>query len=331
MKILLTGGAGYIGSHIVIALQQAGHECIIFDNFSTSSIDVLQHLKKICGKKISYIKGDIRNKQLLTDTFKRYNVDLVIHLAGLKSVEESFENILEYYNNNFYGTLQLVEAMKENNVNKLIFSSSATVYGLPKNLPLTEEHITNPTNPYGMIKLNIEDMLRFFSIKFPNFQSIILRYFNPVGAHHSGLIGDGSKIANNLIPIIVKVANKEIIELNIFGNDYDTCDGTCVRDFVHVMDVAEGHVACLNHFKENTGLSIFNLGTGKGHSVLQILNEFIKVNKVEVPHSFVKRREGDVPISYANVDEIYNKVGWESKYSLQDMCKSAWKFKIENK
>ena len=174
--------------------------------------------------------------------------------------------------------------MKENKCAKMVFSSSATVYGQKiGGGQINETTPLNPTNPYGMIKLNIEDMLRFFSIKFPNFQSIILRYFNPVGAHHSGLIGDGSKIANNLIPIIVKVANKEIIELNIFGNDYDTCDGTCVRDFVHVMDVAEGHVACLNHFKENTGLSIFNLGTGKGHSVLQILNEFIKVNKVEVP------------------------------------------------
>ncbi len=331
MKVLLTGGAGYIGSHIVVALHNAGYESIIYDNFSTSNGVNLKKIEKIIGKKLHVVKGDIRDKPLLKQTFQLYKINFVIHLAGYKSVNESFTDIYNYYENNFFGTLQLLNVMEECKVNKIIFSSSATVYGLPKELPLKETHNTKPTNPYGMIKLNIENLLRFISIKNTNFQAIILRYFNPVGSHESGLIGDKNKNLNNLMPVIVKVGEGQIKTLSIFGNDYDTIDGTCVRDYIHIMDVADGHVASLNYFQENKRIECFNLGTGKGYSVLEVLSKFEKVNNLSIPYNFSKRRQGDVAISFANVEKIYKNIGWKANYSLEDMCRSSWNFVLVNK
>ena len=330
MRVLLTGGAGYIGSHVVISLHQAGFEFVIYDNFSTSNKSDLINIERIIGRKLDVVNGDIRNKLLLKKTFRLFNIDAVIHLAGFKSVDESFIRVNEYYENNFYGTLQLINAMDDCKINKIIFSSSATVYGFPKKLPLEEDHDTNPTNPYGMIKLNIEQFLKFKSIKNPDFQSIILRYFNPVGAHESGFIGDKNKKPSNLMPAIVKVGTKEEKNLSIFGNDYNTIDGTCIRDYVHVMDLANGHVSSLNFFNKRKNTEIFNLGTGKGYSILEILKTFEEVNKISIPYKFVKRRQGDVPISFANVKKIYKSIGWTAKYSLKEMCKSAWNFSRVN-
>jgi UDP-glucose 4-epimerase len=328
MRILLTGGAGYIGSHTAVALIEGGHEVFCFDNLSNSRADVMERLEAITGQAVPLVVGDIRDRPALEQALRDHCVDAVIHFAGLKAVGEAVASPLIYYQNNVAGTLSLIEAMSNCGIRVLVFSSSATVYGVPQYLPLDERHPTSATNPYGRSKLMIEEMLTDIAAADPSWRIGMLRYFNPVGAHASGLIGeDPNGIPNNLMPYITRVAAGRLERLSVFGSDYDTPDGTGVRDYIHVTDLADGHVAALAALgREERALATWNLGTGQGYSVLEMIEAFARVNCVEVPYVLTDRRPGDVAACYASVERARSELGWEANLGLEEMCSSAWQF-----
>ena len=327
--ILVTGGLGYIGSHTVVELIKNNYEVVIIDNLSNSKIDVLDKLKKITGKDIKLYQEDVCDKDALRKIFKENKIDSVIHFAGYKAVGESVLKPLMYYRNNIDSTLSLLEVMQENNCFNIIFSSSATVYGNPKSLPIKEDFPLSTTNPYGTTKLFIEYILNDLYISDNKWNITILRYFNPIGADASGLIGENPNgIPNNLMPYIVKVANKELECLSIFGDDYKTVDGTGVRDYIHVVDLSRGHVLALQNMH---GLNIYNLGTGKGTSVLELVNTFEKVNGVTINKKIVARRPGDIDACYASCDKAYKELGFKAEYDIEDMCRDAYHFVMNNK
>jgi len=329
MKILVTGGLGFIGSHTVVELCENGYEVVIIDNLSNSKMEVLDKLEIITGKKLKFYLGDVCDSEILKTIFKEENIDGVIHFAGYKAVGESVLKPLKYYRNNIDSTLTLLEVMEEYNVYNLVFSSSATVYGNPKSLPIREDFPLSTTNPYGTTKLFIEHILSDLCIANDKWNITILRYFNPIGAHKSGLIGeDPNDIPNNLMPYIVKVANHELEILSIFGNDYNTVDGTGVRDYIHVCDLAHGHVLSL---KNMNGLKYYNLGTGRGTSVLELVNTFEKVNNIIVNKKIVERRPGDIDACYADTKKAHDELGFKANYNIEDMCRDAYNFVIKNK
>ena len=338
-KILVTGGAGYIGSHTCIALHQAGYDVVVYDNLSNSSIEAINRASKLAGQPIEFIEGDIRDAKLLKQVFAEHDFFGVIHFAGLKAVGESVAKPLLYYNNNVSGTIILLEVMAEANVKNLVFSSSATVYGDPEVLPIDETSPRSCTNPYGQSKLTVEHILQDLAATNDGWNLIPLRYFNPVGAHPSGQIGeDPNDIPNNLMPYISQVAVGKLEKLSIFGNDYPTVDGTGVRDFIHVTDLAQGHVAALNYLQQQVSLSQtssvgflpINLGTGKGTSVLELVKAFSTVSGQDIPFQFVKRRAGDIASCYASADKAKDLLGWEAKLSITEMCQDTWRWQSMN-
>ena len=332
MKVLVTGGTGYIGSHTCVELLNAGYEVIIIDNLCNSKEEVVDKIKEITGKNLKFYKGDCCDKEILTKIFKENNIDSVIHFAGLKAVGESVSIPLKYYRNNIDSTLSLLEVMNEFNCKKIVFSSSATVYGKPKELPIKESFPLSTTNPYGSTKLMIEEILRDLYKSDNDWSIAILRYFNPIGAHKSGLIGENpNDIPNNLMPYIVKVANHELKILSVFGNDYDTKDGTGVRDYIHVVDLAKGHIKALEFIEKNKGVDAYNLGTGNGYSVLEIVNNFSKINNVDVKYKIVDRRPGDIDACYADPSYAKEKLGWEAKLGIEEMCKDSYNFVLNQK
>lgn len=327
MKILLTGGAGYIGSHTAVVLAEAGLDVVLYDNLFNSKRTVLDRLEEITGMPLPFVEGDVRDTAHLEETLRKHDVDAVIHFAGLKALGESIEKPIEYYDNNIVGTISLIKAMREAGIKTLVFSSSATVYGDPKYLPLDEEHPTSTTNPYGRSKLQIEEILADVTKADDGWRVACLRYFNPVGAHQSGLIGeDPSDTPNNLVPYIAQVASGKLPYLNIFGNDYDTRDGTGIRDYIHVMDLAEGHRAALDYLATHTGNHIINLGTGRGYSVLEMVKTFEEASGEKVPYQITSRRPGDIATCYAKVDMAHQQLGWRASRSLDEMCSSTWSF-----
>lgn len=325
MNILLTGGAGYIGSHTAVVLSQAGHEVVLVDNFCNSRKSVLERLQKILGKELPCFEGDVRDTALVTKILQDCKINAVIHFAGLKAVGESIQKPIEYYSNNVQGTVSLLEAMKKNNVKTLVFSSSATVYGDPQYLPIDENHPTSATNAYGRSKLHIEEMLRDVANSDVDWKIICLRYFNPVGAHESGLIGEEpSGLPNNLMPFIAQVADSKFPHLNVYGNDYPTVDGTGVRDYIHVVDLAEGHLAALGYAHNHQGWDVFNLGTGHGVSVLEMVSSYQHASGKEIAYQIKGRRNGDIASCYARVEKSQDLLQWRSKRILDQMCKSSW-------
>lgn len=332
MLILVTGGAGYIGSHTCVELLNAGYEVVVIDNFVNSNEKSLERIKQITGKSFKFYEGDISDSVILEKIFRQNNIECCIHFAGLKAVGESVEKPLEYYKNNVGGTLVLLEAMKKHNVKNIIFSSSATVYGNPKTMPISEECPKGLcTNSYGWTKSMLEQIFIDIQNSDPVWNIILLRYFNPIGAHKSGLIGeDPNGIPNNLMPYITQVASGKLKELGVFGNDYDTPDGTGVRDYIHVVDLACGHVKALNKIKENCGLEIYNLGTGKGYSVLDIVKNFEKATGVKIPYSIKPRRAGDIATCYCDPSKAERELGWKAENDIFDMCKDSWNWQSKN-
>ena len=331
MAVLLPGGAGYIGSHTAVELLNAGKEIVIIDNFLNSKAQVLENIKKITGKDFRFYEMDYRDKEKLEKVFSENNIEAVLNFAGYKAVGESVQKPLEYYDNNINGALALLEVMKKHNVKKFIFSSSATVYGDPEIIPITEECKTGgTTNPYGTTKLFIEQILKDTYASDNTWDICILRYFNPVGAHESGLIGEEPQgIPNNLMPYIVRVAAGILPQLSVFGDDYNTPDGTGVRDYIHVVDLAKGHVLALNKLeKENKGLFIYNLGTGTGYSVLDMVRAFEKSTGKDVPYIIAPRRSGDIATCFADPKKAREELGWEATRSLEDMCRDSWNYII---
>ena len=329
MKILVTGGAGYIGSHTCVELLNEGFEVVVIDNFSNSKSSSLDAIKKITGKDFKFYEIDYLDKDALNKVFEENKIDAVINFAGFKAVGESVQKPIEYYTNNISGALNLLDVMRKHNVKKFVFSSSATVYGNPEKIPLTEDcKIGGTTNPYGTSKLFIEQILKDIYVSDNSWDIIILRYFNPVGAHESGLIGEDPKgIPNNLMPYIAKVATKELKELSVFGNDYNTPDGTGVRDYIHVVDLAKGHVLALNKLeKEGKGLFIYNLGTGTGYSVLDLVHAYEKANNVKVPYKIAPRRDGDIATCYSDKKKKKNELGFVATKTIEDMCHDSYKF-----
>lgn len=327
MKVLLTGGAGYIGSHAAAVLVAAGHDVVIVDNFSNSEPDVLQRLEQVSGHPVHCIRGDIRDTPLLTRMMQDHAIDGVMHFAGLKAVGESNEQPIAYYANNVQGTISLLQAMEQAQVHQLVFSSSATVYGQPQYLPLDESHPTSATNPYGRTKLHIEEMLKDVAASSHKWRFICLRYFNPVGAHPSGLLGEAPRgVPNNLMPYVAQVATGQRPFLNVWGNDYDTPDGTGVRDYIHVMDLVEGHLAALLYLQNHPGWHAINLGTGTGYSVLDMVKAFEQASGRPVTYQVQPRRQGDVASCYANTQQAAAQLQWRASRNLQDMCDSAWKW-----
>jgi UDP-glucose 4-epimerase len=332
LNILLTGGLGYIASHAAASLIKEGQDVLLFDNLSNSDISVLGRLEKITNKKISFIEGDIRDFELISKTLKQHKIDAVMHFAGLKAVGESVQDPLHYYDNNVGGCISLIRAMQQNSIKKIVFSSSATVYGEPQYLPLDESHPLKAINPYGRTKIYIEEILADLAISNPDWKIMSLRYFNPIGAHDSGLIGENPKaLSNNLMPYILKVAKGELTKVNIYGDDYQTFDGTGVRDYIHVMDLVEGHMAALLFLNNHSGFHTINLGTGKAYSVKELINTFSRATQIKVPYETVGRRDGDVAISYASVGKAKNLLGWKAKRDLKEMCLSAWKYMSSNR
>ena len=333
MKVLVTGGLGYIGSHTCVELLNAGHEIVVIDNLSNSKIEVKNKIMELTGKYFTVHVADVQNRNVLEGIFKYDNIDAVIHFAGLKAVGESVEKPLMYYKDNLDSTLTLCEVMNEYNVKKLVFSSSATVYGKQDILPIKETASLSTTNPYGSTKLFIEYILDDLYTSDNEWSIVKLRYFNPVGAHESGLIGeDPNGIPNNLMPYVSKVANKELPHLNVFGNDYNTKDGTGVRDYIHVVDLSLGHLKALEYIeKGNKGSIAINLGTGNGYSVLEIVETYKKANNVDVPYKIAPRRDGDIAECYADPSKAHELLNWNTKYDLNDMVKSAYNFIVKNK
>lgn len=333
-KILVTGGAGYIGSHTLIELIGAGFSPVVYDNLSNSSLAALQRVEEIVQKPIDFIFGDVLDKAELKKTFDKYEFFAVIHFAGLKAVGESVVKPVKYYQNNVAGTLNLLEVMNEKGVKNFIFSSSATVYGYQETLPLVEDMTRSATNPYGQSKLMVEYIMEDLAKSKLDFNAVSLRYFNPIGAYHTGTIGeDPSDIPNNLMPYISQVAVGRLEKLSIFGNDYDTIDGTGVRDYIHVVDLAKGHVAALQYLVNNkkpTGFLAVNLGTGKGTSVLELVNAFVKTTGQKIPYVFAPRRSGDVPVCYASSEKAKTLFGWQAQFDIEQMCADTWRWQSNN-
>lgn len=332
MKILLTGGAGYIGSHTAISLLEQGHEVIIVDNLSNSKKLVVDRVEEISGKKVSFYEYDVRDKAALDSIFSQNKVDAVIHFAGLKAVGESVSLPLKYYENNLVSTLSLIQSMEDHHVDNLVFSSSATVYGSPASLPITEDFPLSTTNPYGTTKLMIERIIEDYCAVHPDFSSVILRYFNPVGAHKSGLIGEDPKgIPNNIFPYITQVAVGKLERLGVFGDDFPTVDGSGVRDYMHVVDLAEGHAAALKVFEEQKkGVNVYNLGTGKGTSVLELVKSFEEATGRAIPYEIMGRRAGDIAACYADCSKAEKELGWKTKLGIKEMCQDAWRWQEAN-
>ncbi len=332
MTILVTGGAGYIGSHTVLELLQQGSEVIVLDNLSNSSSESLKRVKQITEKEITFYQGDVQDRECLDEIFKHHNIDSVIHFAGLKSVGESVAKPIEYYQNNVQGTLTLVDAMRDAGVFKLVFSSSATVYGNPASLPIREDFpVGGTTNPYGTSKLMVEMILQDIVKSDDRFALALLRYFNPVGAHKSGLIGeDPNDIPNNLLPYISQVAVGRLEKLSVFGDDYNTKDGTGIRDYIHVVDLALGHLKALERIADNTGAHIYNLGTGNGYSVLEMVNAFEKASGQAVPYQISPRRSGDIAACYAATEKAFNELGWQAERGIDEMMQDTWRWQSNN-
>lgn len=332
MKVLFTGGAGYIGSHTCVEILEKGYDVVIADNFSNSNPEVVNRIKEITGKDVTVYPIDVADHDAMSKLFDEQNIDSVIHFAGYKAVGESCQKPLMYYRNNIDATLTLLEVMQEHDVNKIVFSSSATVYGEDNDIPYIETMpITGCTNPYGWTKLMIEQILRDAAKANEKLSVVLLRYFNPIGAHPSGKIGeDPNGIPNNLLPYVAKVAGGKLPKLGIFGNDYPTEDGTGVRDYIHVVDLAKGHVAALEYAEKHTGTEAINLGSGKGHSVLEVVNTFSRVNNVPVPYEIKPRRAGDLPAFYANAEKAKELLGWTAELTLEDMCRDLWKWQSDN-
>ena len=332
MAILVTGGAGYIGSHTVIELQNAGYDVVVLDNLSNSNPVTLERVEKITGKHVPFYKADILDRDALNEIFEKESIDSCIHFAGLKAVGESVAKPWEYYENNIAGTLTLVDVMRKHNVKNMIFSSSATVYGDPAFVPITEECPKGQcTNPYGWTKSMLEQILSDIQKADPEWNIVLLRYFNPIGAHKSGTIGENPNgIPNNLMPYITQVAVGKLKELGVFGNDYDTPDGTGVRDYIHVVDLARGHVMALKKLQGNAGLNIYNLGTGNGYSVLDLVNNFQEATGVKVPYSIKPRRPGDIATCYASADKAFEELGWKAEFGIKEMCEDSWRWQSQN-
>ncbi len=332
MKILVTGGAGFIGSHTVVELQQAGYEVVVLDNLCNSSEKSLNRVEKITGKEVPFYKADILDRDALEKIFTEEKIDAVIHFAGLKAVGESVQKPWEYYENNIAGTLTLVDVMRKHGVKNIIFSSSATVYGNPAVIPITEECPKGQcTNPYGWTKSMLEQILADIQRADSEWNVILLRYFNPIGAHKSGTIGENPNgIPNNLMPYITQVAVGKLSQLGVFGNDYDTHDGTGVRDYIHVVDLAVGHVKALKKIEEKAGLKIYNLGTGVGYSVLDIVKNFEEATGVRIPYVIKERRAGDIATCYADAALAKEELGWEAQYGIREMCEDSWRWQKNN-
>ncbi|HEM3711361.1 TPA: UDP-glucose 4-epimerase GalE [Streptococcus suis] len=331
MSILVTGGAGYIGSHTVVELLKLGKEVVIVDDLSNASIQVLDRIEKITGKRPIFYELDVADKAALRSVFEKESIEAAIHFAGYKAVGESVEKPVMYYENNIMSTLALVEVMAEFGVKKIVFSSSATVYGLNNPSPLVENMPTSATNPYGYTKVMLEQILCDLEVSDKEWSVALLRYFNPIGAHESGLIGeDPAGIPNNLMPFIAQVAVGKRAELSVFGNDYDTLDGTGVRDYIHVVDLALGHIKALEKISDTTGVYTYNLGSGQGTSVLELVQAFEKVNGVPVPYKIVDRRPGDVATCYANADKALAELNWKTEKTIEDMCRDTWNWQSKN-
>jgi UDP-glucose 4-epimerase len=331
-SILVTGGAGYIGSHTTLALLEAGYRVVVLDNLSNSSPESLRRVAQICGKTPLFIQGDIRDGSLLSRIFAEQSIDAVLHFAGLKAVGESVQKLLDYYQNNVAGTLQLCQAMAKADVYQLVFSSSATVYGEPTQMPISEVFPTGvPTNPYGRSKLMVEEVLKDLARSDARWRIALLRYFNPVGAHSSGLIGeDPNGIPSNLLPYISQVAIGKLKALSVYGNDYPTQDGTGVRDYIHVVDLANGHLKALDAIGRKAGLDVWNLGTGRGYSVLEIIRAFEQVSARQIPYQLVPRRPGDIAECWANPKKAFDELGWKAERGLNDMMADAWRWQSRN-
>ena len=332
MAILVTGGAGYIGSHTVVELQNAGYDVVVLDNLSNASEKALDRVSKITGKPVKFYKADILDRDALNAIFDKETIESCIHFAGLKAVGESVVKPWEYYENNIAGTLTLVDVMRKNNVKNIIFSSSATVYGDPAQIPITEECPKGQcTNPYGWTKSMLEQVLTDIQKADPEWNVMLLRYFNPIGAHKSGTIGENPNgIPNNLMPYITQVAVGKLKELGVFGNDYDTPDGTGVRDYIHVVDLAKGHVKALKKIEENPGLAIYNLGTGKGYSVLDIVKNFEAATGVKIPYVIKPRRAGDIATCYCDASKAEKELGWKAENGIREMCEDSWRWQSNN-
>lgn len=331
MSILVTGGMGFIGSHTCVELSEAGYDVIIVDNLVNSKADVKEKIEKITGKSVKFYENDVADKAALNKIFDENNIEGVIHFAGLKAVGESVQQPLRYYQNNLISTLTLCEVMSAHGCKKLVFSSSATVYGTPKSVPIREDFPLSTTNPYGSTKLMIEDMLRDIAKADSEWSIALLRYFNPIGAHKSGLIGENPNgIPNNLMPFIGQVAVGRLEKLNVFGDDYPTHDGSGVRDYIHVVDLAKGHINALKKVSETKGIDAYNLGTGNGYSVLDIVKAFEKVNDIKIPYVIAPRRPGDIAECYADPKKAREELGWEAKYGIEDMCADTWNYAKNN-
>jgi UDP-glucose 4-epimerase len=332
MAILVTGGAGYIGSHTCVELQDAGYDVVVLDNLSNSSEKSLQRVEALTGKQVTFYKGDIQDRKILEEIFAAETIDACIHFAGLKAVGESVQKPWEYYQNNISGTLTLVDVMCRHGCKNIIFSSSATVYGNPAQIPITEECPKGQcTNPYGWTKSMLEQILTDMQKADPQWNVILLRYFNPIGAHPSGTMGENPNgIPNNLMPYITQVAVGKLPELGVFGDDYDTPDGTGVRDYIHVVDLAVGHVKALKKIEEKAGLCIYNLGTGVGYSVLDIVKNFEEANGIKIPYRIKERRAGDIATCYSDATKAKKELGWEAKYGILEMCRDSWNWQKNN-
>lgn len=331
MKILVTGGAGYIGSHTCVELLNNDYEVVILDNFCNSSMESVHRVEKITGKKIKLYEADMADRNKLDEIFENEDIDAVIHFAGLKAVGESVSMPLEYFMNNISGTLTMLDVMRNHNVKNIVFSSSATVYGTPKTVPIKEDFPLSVTNPYGRTKLMLEEMFRDLYVSDSSWNIILLRYFNPIGAHESGLIGeDPNGIPNNLLPYITKVSIGELPLLRVFGNDYDTPDGTCVRDYIHVVDLARGHVKALVKLTENMGICEYNLGTGNGYSVLDVIKNFEMASGAKVPYEIAPRRPGDVAVCYADATKAKQELGFVAEYDIRRMCEDSYRWQKLN-
>jgi UDP-glucose 4-epimerase len=331
MKILVTGGAGYIGSHTCIELIKAGHRVVVVDNLCNSFLESLKRVEELTDSDIPFHKVDVRDKERLTRVFEQYSIDGVIHFAGLKAVGESVEKPIEYYDTNVGGTFILAEVMRDFNCKTFVFSSSATVYGDPHTVPIKEDFPLSVTNPYGRSKLMIEEFLQDVFVADDTWHIALLRYFNPIGAHRSGLIGeDSNDIPNNLIPYISQVATGKLEKLSVFGDDYDTLDGTGVRDYIHVVDLAKGHVKALQALEDKPQVLTVNLGTGNGYSVLDMVKAFEKASGKEVPYQIVDRRPGDIATCYADPAYALEKLGWSAEHELDEMCEDTWRWQSQN-
>lgn len=331
MAVLVTGGAGYIGSHTVIELLDNGYEVVVVDNLSNSKETSLERVKKITGKTFKFYKNDVCDIDALDNIFKSEKIDSIIHFAGLKAVGESVAKPIEYFDNNLVSTLNLLKTMRKYGCKNIVFSSSATVYGKPKSVPIKEDFELSATNPYGRTKLFIEEILRDVYKADPSMNIALLRYFNPIGAHKSGLIGeDPNGIPNNLLPYITQVAIGKLPRLRVFGNDYATHDGTGVRDYIHVLDLAHGHLLAIKKLEKNPGLVTYNLGTGKGYSVLDMVNAFIKATGKDIPYEIVERRPGDIDECYADPALAESEIGFKAKYDLEEMCADSWRWQSSN-